>query len=77
MAKKEVTAIYIDEDYCKGCDICIELCPTYVFEKSEDINQLGYYVPVPVRIEDCNACMICDLICPELAVILEYRSPEV
>ncbi len=68
--KEKITAIHIDQAYCKGCDICIELCPTDVFVRSELINSKGYYVPVPVRLEKCNGCRICDLICPEMAVIL-------
>jgi len=70
MPKKKVTSIVIDELLCKGCDICIELCGKDVFDKSEKINRHGYYIPVPVRVNACTGCLICELICPELAVIL-------
>ena len=76
MAKKEVKSIIIDEQLCKGCDICVELCGKEVFEVSETINRLGYYIPVPVRIDDCTGCLICELICPEIAVILIYDKVE-
>ena len=77
MAKKKITEIHIDEEYCKGCDICIELCPTDVFTKSEQINSRGYYIPIPEVIENCTGCMICELICPEMAVIIiEDKKPE-
>ena len=69
--KKKQYRIFIDEDYCKGCNICVELCATDVFEVSEQINIKGYYVPIPVRLEKCGGCQICELTCPELAVILE------
>lgn len=68
--KKRNIVITIDEDYCKGCDICIELCPKAVFVKSNEINIHGYYVPIPVKPVDCDGCRICELICPELAVVL-------
>ncbi|MDQ1267264.1 MAG: 2-oxoglutarate ferredoxin oxidoreductase subunit delta [Bacteroidota bacterium] len=75
MAKKsKVTEIHIDEDYCKGCDICIELCPKKVFVLSEKINSRGYYTPIPALIKDCDGCRICELSCPELAVILVYED---
>ncbi|TAL68137.1 MAG: ferredoxin [Bacteroidetes bacterium] len=62
--------IYIDNELCKGCDICIELCRPNVFMKSGKINSRGYYVPVPASMNKCTGCMICELICPELAVII-------
>ncbi len=75
MAKK-VTSIIIDEQLCKGCDICVELCGKDVFTVSETINRLGYYIPVPVRVDDCTGCLICELICPEIAVILNIDETE-
>lgn len=68
--------IYIDEALCKGCDICIELCGENVFIKCEQINSRGYYIPVPAAMDKCTGCMICELICPELAVIIEKSELE-
>lgn len=70
MTKKQFS-ILIDEELCKGCNICVEVCPTNVFELTEQINTKGYYVPHPKFIENCTGCKICDLICPEMAVVLE------
>ncbi|ROL61250.1 ferredoxin family protein [Bacteroidetes/Chlorobi group bacterium ChocPot_Mid] len=63
--------LFIDEELCKGCNICVELCNLHVFDISPKINNKGYYIPVPERIEDCNGCQICELSCPELSLILE------
>ena len=81
MAKvKQKINVYIDELLCKGCDICIELCGEKVFTKSGKINSSGYYVPLPKYSERCTGCMICEMICPELAVVLEksndVKEPE-
>jgi 2-oxoglutarate ferredoxin oxidoreductase subunit delta len=62
--------IEINENLCKGCDICIEFCPTKVFEKSGKLNRKGYYLPVVARKKECTGCRICDLLCPELAIII-------
>ena len=68
--------IFIDEDFCKGCNICVELCNLDVFDISEQINNKGYYVPIPARLENCNGCQICELSCPELSVILVEEENE-
>lgn len=62
--------IRINENLCKGCNICIEFCPLNVFERSDKLNRKGYYVPIVAREKDCNYCGICDLLCPEFAIIL-------
>ncbi|UCD18699.1 MAG: 4Fe-4S binding protein [Candidatus Zixiibacteriota bacterium] len=62
--------IEINGNYCKGCDICIEFCPTGVFEKSGTLSKKGYYLPVVARMEDCTGCRLCDLLCPELAIVI-------
>ncbi|MCP4726448.1 MAG: ferredoxin family protein [bacterium] len=74
MAKNKNYQIFIDERLCKGCDICVELCGKDVFTVSEQINKKGYYVPLPTKIENCSGCMICELICPEIAVIVEEEE---
>jgi len=75
-AKKKDVTIYIDETLCKGCSICVELCGKKVFAVSEKINRLGYYVPIPVNAGECTACMICDLICPEFAVVIDVKEKD-
>jgi len=75
--KKKEISIYIDEKLCKGCDICVELCPKDVFTISKQINQQGYYIPIPSSIDVCTGCMLCELICPELAVILKIEEKEI
>jgi NAD-dependent dihydropyrimidine dehydrogenase PreA subunit len=47
-----------------------------VFENSEKLNRKGYYVPVVAREEDCNGCRLCDLLCPEFAIIVTIKDKE-
>lgn len=72
---KDIT-LYIDEKLCKGCSICVVFCNKDVFVESDQINKQGYYVPIPEKIEECNGCMICELLCPELAIIIEIEEKE-
>jgi 2-oxoglutarate ferredoxin oxidoreductase subunit delta len=62
--------ILIDENLCKGCEICIEFCPLKIFETSEKLNRKGYYVPVVVNQDECSECRLCELLCPEFAIII-------
>ena len=68
--KKGTLLVEINENLCKGCDICIVFCPTDVFEKSDKLNRKGYYVPVVAKMEECNGCRICELLCPDFAIVV-------
>ncbi|AEF96925.1 4Fe-4S dicluster domain-containing protein [Methanotorris igneus] len=63
--------ISINENFCKGCDICIEVCPKKVFEKSKKLNKKGIYPPIPVNEDKCVKCMLCVLQCPDQAISVE------
>jgi NAD-dependent dihydropyrimidine dehydrogenase PreA subunit len=56
----------IDAERCTSCDICVNVCPTNVFDKTDGI-------PVIARQGDCQTCFLCELYCPEDAL---YVSPS-
>jgi len=64
--------IEIDEDRCKGCGLCITVCPEDCLEFAEHLNARGVNPPRVKRPEACTACMSCALICPDV-VIKVYR----
>ncbi|HTO63245.1 MAG TPA: ferredoxin family protein [Bradyrhizobium sp.] len=57
----------IDAERCTSCDICVNVCPTNVFDKTAG-------VPVIARQADCQTCFLCELYCPEDAL---FVSPHV
>jgi len=66
--------VIIDENRCKGCWYCIEYCPTKVLEVSEKLNEKGYHPPKLVEEPPnkvCIACHLCELFCPDFAIIVE------
>jgi len=68
--------IYINENYCKGCNLCIYFCPKKVLETSDKLNKAGAPLPVVVHIEDCNACGACELFCPDFAIVVEKEEKK-
>ncbi len=64
------TKIQINEQWCKSCGICIEFCPRDVFGTRED------GVPVVESPEDCIECMLCELRCPDFAIVVKGGNDE-
>jgi 2-oxoglutarate ferredoxin oxidoreductase subunit delta len=62
--------IVVDEEYCKGCRICSEFCPTGVLGTSTQLNAKGYYPPVVEKEHECHGCRLCELLCPEFAIFI-------
>ena len=65
-------AIVIDKEKCKGCEVCIDACPTQVISMSEDVNGKGYKYAYPEDKEACTGCTNCAIVCPD-GVITVYR----
>jgi 2-oxoglutarate ferredoxin oxidoreductase subunit delta len=66
----------IKADRCKGCGLCIDVCPHHVLALDPVVvNPLGYH---PVRLVDaagCTSCALCARICPD-AVYTVFARPK-
>lgn len=57
-----VPFIEIRETWCKGCEICVRICPQNCL-RMDDQN-----VAQVATAENCIRCMLCEQLCPDLAV---------
>lgn len=64
--------VTIDEAVCKGCGLCVHICPKKVLVLDTGrINQKGYNPSVVREPENCIACAMCGMICPDSAITVE------
>lgn len=66
--------IVIDENRCKGCELCTTVCPKHLIQIAGSFSARGYR---PARLDDpkeeCTGCLLCSTICPDVAITV-YRQ---
>ncbi|MCL2030950.1 MAG: 4Fe-4S binding protein [Oscillospiraceae bacterium] len=61
--------IIIDADICKGCTLCVQVCPKQVMELDKSkLNARGYHAAVCTDEAACIACAMCAMMCPDSAI---------
>jgi len=65
MAEYEVV---IDSKRCKGCGICVQVCPKECLEIADQFNPSGYFYPEFKEGTGCTGCGACVKLCPDFSV---------
>ena len=66
----------VNEDQCKGCGLCVAVCPKKVLEISNNVNTKGYFPAYQARPEDCIFCARCCTMCPDVAITIREIEEE-
>ena len=69
--------VTVDESLCKGCTLCIPVCPKGLMRLADDrFNARGVH---PAELADpdhaCTGCQLCATMCPEAAITV-YRAEK-
>ena len=65
-------AIVVDNERCKGCELCVPSCPVDVIRLARQVNIKGYNYAYMEKPDLCTGCTNCAVICPD-GVITVYR----
>ncbi|MBN1314908.1 MAG: 4Fe-4S binding protein [Anaerolineales bacterium] len=68
--------IEIDEARCKGCRLCVSVCPQEILVISSRLNEKGYMPAEVTDMEACTGCSMCAIICPDVCITV-YRQVRV
>jgi 2-oxoglutarate ferredoxin oxidoreductase subunit delta len=68
--------IEISEEFCKGCTLCINVCPLKLIRAAAHVSKNGYHPAEFCDTQDkCSGCTLCALICPDAAITV-YREKK-
>ncbi len=67
MAKTKCRVV-VRSEFCKGCNLCIEYCKKGALKSSGELNTMGYHCATADAEKECIGCMVCTLVCPEVAI---------
>lgn len=64
--------ISVDDRFCKGCGLCVDVCPTHIIRLDRTtITAKGYHPAQCIDQSKCTGCTTCAIMCPDVAITVE------
>ena len=64
--------LHFDRDRCKGCELCVSVCPKGILAlDTAATNVKGYHPAAVTDVSLCIACASCAKICPDSVITVE------
>jgi len=67
--------VIIDKERCKGCGLCVSVCPFGVLIITNELNRYGYNVAAVSAPDKCTGCAMCAQMCPDAAIEVYRQQP--
>lgn len=63
--------IKINPERCKGCELCVDICPKAIIQMSEKTNDIGHLYAIIIDKDKCTGCALCCQMCPDLVIEID------
>jgi protein-S-isoprenylcysteine O-methyltransferase Ste14/ferredoxin len=71
------TNVAVDWDICKGCGVCLDVCPMHVYGwKGTSGHPTSDRKPSPTGESECACCYECEAQCPVQAIRVVFGPPK-
>ena len=60
--------VRILREYCKGCGLCVAVCPVQCLRMSDEVSDDGVQPAERVEAVECIGCLQCHTVCPDVAI---------
>ncbi len=63
--------VTFNTDMCKGCGLCVTVCPKHIIYLSDTLNKKGYSAATVAEMDKCIGCASCATMCPDCIITVE------
>lgn len=68
--KAKPITVTVQEHLCKGCEICVKVCPTKVLAMRVEERVISRRMVAVVNLNACTRCFLCEVFCPDFSLTI-------